>query len=167
MSTEVICIFVDGGNLFHSSREVGIRIDFMKLKELLTNGRRLLRPYYYGADAGIESQSRFYDSLRYIGWDVKTLPLRQYSSGIPFEKGVDVMLVTDMLVGAFRKVYDTAILCSGDKDYVYTVKAIKDMGQRVEVASFENSISKELRLSADRFISLTEHIEKIRREIVQ
>lgn len=164
MPNERICIFVDGGNLFHSSRELGVRIDFSKLKELLAEGRKLLRPYYYGASAGTDKQHGFFDALRYIGWEVKTLPLRQYE-GIPFEKGVDVMLVTDMLVGAQRNIYDTAILVSGDKDYVYTVKAIKELGKKVEVAAFEHSISKELRLSADRFISLTENIDKIKRQI--
>ena len=122
-----------------------------------------MRPIYYGSDANDKGQHRFFDSLRYMGWEVKTLPLRQYEKTL-FEKGIDVMLVTDMLVGAFRKVYDTAILCSGDKDYIYSVKAIKELGKRVIIAGFEHSVSKELRLSADGFISLTQNLDKIKRQ---
>jgi len=163
MSEDPVCIFVDGGNLFHSCRDLGIKIDYNKLKNILSENRSLLRAHYYGADDGTEPQRRFFDALRYYGWEVRTLPLRRYGDGIPFEKGVDVMLVTDMLVGAHRNVYDTAILCSGDKDYVYPVRMLKDLGKRVEIASFEHSLAKELRLVADHFISLTENLDRIKR----
>ena len=130
---ERVCIFVDGGNLFHSAKELGIRVDFEKLKVLvLTENQKLIRPYYYGATKKTEKQSIFFDKLREFGYEVKTLPLRSHVEGekvIEFEKGVDVMLVTDMLVLAHRNVYDTAILVAGDKDYVYAVKALKEMGK--------------------------------------
>ena len=164
MSSENVCIFVDGGNVFHSSRTLGIEIDLEKLRAFLTKDRKLSRSHYYGADSGSEKQRRFFYALKHIGWDVKTLPLRRYEEGTPFEKGIDVMLVTDMLVAAQRNMYDIAILVSGDKDYVYPVKTIKKLGKRVELASFDHSVSTELKLAVDRFISLTDNIDSIQRD---
>jgi uncharacterized LabA/DUF88 family protein len=158
---ERVCVFIDGPNLFHSAKAIDVKVDYVKLKEVLVANRFLIRPYFYCSTAETPEQNRFFDKLRYLGYEVKTLPLRQYD-GIPFEKGVDVMLVTDMLVLAHKDAYDTAILVAGDKDYTYSMKAVKEMGKRVEVASFDPSFAKELRLSADRSISLTESVDKIK-----
>ncbi|HSW57950.1 MAG TPA: NYN domain-containing protein, partial [Dehalococcoidales bacterium] len=43
----------------------------------------------------------------------------------------------------------TAILVSGDADFAYAVQAVKNMGKHVEVAYFENGISKDLLDIAD------------------
>jgi uncharacterized LabA/DUF88 family protein len=154
MSDERVCIFVDGENLFHSQKRQGIEVDYLKLKEILADGRKLVRPYYYGTRISEAMQDKFFDLLRHVGYEVKVLPLIQYGER-RFEKGLDVMLVTDMLVLAHRDVYDVAILVAGDRDYLYAVKALKEMGKRVEVSSFDNSCSRELGLTADSTISLT------------
>jgi uncharacterized LabA/DUF88 family protein len=36
------------------------------------------------------------------------------------------------------------VLVSGDSDYAYALQAVKNMGKHVEVAYFENNISKDL-----------------------
>lgn len=50
------------------------------------------------------------------------------------EKAVDVDLATDML--ELRKIYDVAIILSGDQDYVPAVRKVKDMGKHVINVSF-------------------------------
>ena len=50
------------------------------------------------------------------------------------EKAVDVKLATDMIL--LRDIYDTAIVLSGDQDYVPAVQAVKDSGKRVINAAF-------------------------------
>jgi uncharacterized LabA/DUF88 family protein len=62
----------------------------------------------------------------------------------PTEKGVDVAIATKMLTHAINRAFETAILLSGDKDYLETVRTVKNMGLRVEVVSFRNSLSQEL-----------------------
>ena len=44
------------------------------------------------------------------------------------EKAVDVKLATDLIV--LRDIYDTAIIVSGDQDYVPAVQVVKDSGKR-------------------------------------
>lgn len=60
------------------------------------------------------------------------------------EKGVDVALATKLLVLANNRAFDTAILLSGDKDYLETVKAVKAQGLRAEIVSWRASLSREL-----------------------
>jgi len=60
------------------------------------------------------------------------------------EKGIDVALATKLLVLANNRAFETAILVSGDKDYLETVKAVKSLGMRVEIVSWRNSLSQEL-----------------------
>jgi len=49
-----------------------------------------------------------------------------------------------MLTHAINRAFETAILVSGDNDYLETVRAVKNMGLRVEIVSFRNSLSQEL-----------------------
>lgn len=59
-----------------------------------------------------------------------------------------------MLWQAHNNVYDTAILVSGDADYVPAVEAVKAIGKHVEVAFVERGRSMDLRQTADRFVPL-------------
>ncbi len=70
------------------------------------------------------------------------------------EKGIDVRIATDMLHQAHTNVYDTAILISGDADYVPAVEAVKASGKHVELASLKSGRSHQLTQIADRVIEL-------------
>ena len=71
------------------------------------------------------------------------------SQGIPVEKGIDIMLATDLLYFAWNDFYDVAVLVSGDSDFAYALQAVKNMGKHVEVAYFESGVSKDLLNVAD------------------
>ena len=71
------------------------------------------------------------------------------------EKGVDIMLATDMLQLAWKDLYDTGILVSGDADFAYAAQTVKDMGKFIEVACFEANQSKDLLEVSDSMIELT------------
>jgi len=166
--SERVMIFIDGSNLFHACKSFddGFRIDYVKLKDFLANGRKLIRPYFYGSfdpsdPKNASRQKNFFRFLRSEGYEVVEKPLRM-RDGRKFEKGVDVALVTDMLSLGFEDAYDTTILVSGDGDFVHAIDKIKSMGKRVEVAIFRNAISDDLRLKADKFIALDDYADEIR-----
>jgi len=69
--------------------------------------------------------------------------------GIPVEKGIDIMLATDLLYFGWNDFYDVAVLVSGDADFAYALQAVKNMGKHVEVAYFESGVSKDLLNVAD------------------
>lgn len=78
------------------------------------------------------------------------------------EKGIDVALATKLLVLANNRAFETAILVSGDRDYLETVKAVKSMGIRVEVVSWRRSLSQELAQESSKNVVL---LDDIRAEI--
>lgn len=78
-----------------------------------------------------------------------------------YQKGVDVALATELLKMAREDVYDTAVVVSGDNDYTSAVECVKNMGKRVEVASFRDSLGRDIKQMADKLVSLDNMIAEI------
>ena len=72
------------------------------------------------------------------------------------EKGIDVAIAVESLSLAYDDAYDTALLVSGDGDYVELVEAIKRRGKHVECAMFRNQSAGILQEYADIFRPLDE-----------
>ena len=68
----------------------------------------------------------------------------------------------DMLSLAGR--YDTAVLVSGDEDFVYAVNAVAYKGCRVEIAGFRSNTAPKLIDVADCFIDLGEIGDRVRKD---
>lgn len=167
---ERVMIFIDGSNLYYSLKEMHRRIsfdsqalNFFNFSRMLAKSRKLIRFYYYtGLHSEQEnpekfrSQKKFLDHLRETPYcTVRTGHiLRRGESYI--EKGVDVLLTVDLIRLARLNSYDTAILISGDGDFVEAVKDVQDMGKQVELASFPFSQSNALKNTCDRVIEVTE-----------
>lgn len=60
-----------------------------------------------------------------------------------------------MLKFAYSDSYDTAMLISGDGDFVSALEGVQNLGKHVENAYFNKGHSIYLRETCDRFISLT------------
>ena len=67
------------------------------------------------------------------------------------------MLATDMLKYAWNDRYDIGIIVSGDGDFTYAVKAIKELGKYVEVVAFSSNLSKQLAEESDGHTQLTQN----------
>ena len=65
------------------------------------------------------------------------------------EKGVDIMLATDLLYYAWQDYYDMAVLVSGDGDFAYAIQTLKNLGKYVQVVTFESNQSPDLWEKAD------------------
>ncbi|MCX6004470.1 MAG: NYN domain-containing protein [Chloroflexi bacterium] len=153
-----VAIFIDGSNLYHSLKNNFKRYDlnFAEFARKLCGTRRLIRTYYYNVlqdpsqrVEGTREQGDFLDTLRKTQYLELRLGTTKLAQGIPVEKGIDVMLATDLLYFAANNSYDIAILVSGDADFSYTLQVVKNMGKHVEVAYFEHAVSKDLLTIAD------------------
>ena len=153
-----VAIFIDGSNLYHALRSNLRRYDlnFAEFANKLCGSRRLFRTYYYNVlqdpiqwPDGYREQQEFLNILRKTPYLEVRLGSTKVTQGIPVEKGIDIMLATDLLYFAWNDFYDVAILVSGDSDFAYALQAVKNMGKHVEVAYFENSVSKDLLDVAD------------------
>jgi uncharacterized LabA/DUF88 family protein len=157
-----VAIFIDGNNLFHAARFHNIDIDYNKLLRVLLGDGRLFRAFFYtGVDAGAERQQGFLLWMRRNGFRVVQKELKTFYDGTR-KANLDVEIAVDMLSLAGR--YDTAVLVSGDEDFVYAVNSVAYKGCRVEVVGFRSNTAPKLIDVADCFIDLGEIAEKIRKE---
>lgn len=78
------------------------------------------------------------------------------------EKGVDVALAMQLLRLAALRAFDTAVLLSGDKDYLEIVRAVKSQGMRIEVYSWRGALARELAAeSSANVVYLDDHREQL------
>ena len=160
-----VAVFIDGNNLFHAARFHNIDIDYNKLLRVLLGDGRLLRAFFYtGVDVGAERQQGFLLWMRRNGFRVVQKELKTFYDGSR-KANLDVEIAVDMLSLAGR--YDTAVLVSGDEDFVYAVNAVAYKGCRVEIAGFRSNTAPKLIDVADYFIDLGEIADKVRKEISQ
>jgi uncharacterized LabA/DUF88 family protein len=158
-----VAIFIDGNNLFHAARFHNIDIDYNKLLRLLLGDGRLFRAFFYtGVDAGAERQQGFLLWMRRNGFRVVQKELKTFYDGTR-KANLDVEIAVDMLSLAGR--YDTAVLVSGDEDFVYAVNAVAYKGCRVEIAGFRSNTAPKLIDVADCFIDLGEIAEQVRKDL--
>jgi uncharacterized LabA/DUF88 family protein len=167
-------IFIDGSNVFRSmhnynvQNNVSFRVDYMKLRDELCAGRNMIRAYYYGSEdtSRADLQKGFLEKLKSNGFEVVIRPLKTYQtpSGVEYvsEKGLDIALATDFISLAWEGAFDTAVIVSGDSDYMEAIKRVKQKGRKVEIASFRNSLAAEMRTAGDRTVVLDEIIDNIR-----
>jgi len=162
MEKKRVMIFIDGSNFYHGLKNVvgKTNINFQKLAEKLCGERELVRIYYYNAPVQREDNEEMYRSQQKFFSYLDDIPYFQIKLGrlekrgsTWVEKGVDVRLAVDMLSMAVKKLYDVAILISGDGDFASAIDTIKDLGQHVEVAYVSQTYH--LKTSCDKFIPLT------------
>jgi len=161
--TERVAIFIDGSNFYHGLKSVlgFVQIDFEKFCNLLQNGRRLTRIYYYNAPKnaqenpeGYKHQQQFFSQIKKIPFFELKLGRLVIRNGVPFEKGVDVLITVDMIKYARNNAYDTAILVSGDGDFAAALEFLKEFGKHIENAYFKKGRSMNLANHSDKYINL-------------
>lgn len=152
-SEDRVAIFIDGSNLYHALKSNFGRSDlnFSEFVNRLCGSRRLFRIYYYNVlqdptqrPDGYREQQEFFDVLRRTPYLEVRLGSMKVAQGVPVEKGIDIMIATDLLYFAWNDSYDVAVLVSGDADFAYALQAVKNIGKHVEVAYFESGVSKDL-----------------------
>jgi uncharacterized LabA/DUF88 family protein len=168
---EKIAIFIDGANLYATSRTLGFDIDYRRLLDDFREKGYLVRAVYYTAlaeDQEYSSIRPLIDWLDYNGYKVVTKPLKEFtdSQGRRRAKGnMDIELVVDAMELAEH--IDHFVLFSGDGDFRYLVEALQRKGKKVTVASTVKTkppmIADDLRRQADHFMELASLPESVRR----
>jgi uncharacterized LabA/DUF88 family protein len=173
---ERVAIFIDGSNFYHSVKDTfGLHdneVDFNDLIKILNKGRMLIGVYYYNAplDRGYNmevyrKQQKFFSNLKRIP-DFHVIlcrmrKIRKPDGTIEYTvKGDDIRLAVDMVSSAYENRYDTAILVTGDGDFVPAIKKVQKLGKKVENAYFSVSRSSFLNRVCDFSICLDDVINK-------
>ena len=163
-STERVVIYIDGGNFFRRLKDPQINVpegkffDYSKFANYLANGRKIMSKRYYvgivrNLDSTVKStdlvkhQQKFLTAIENEGFTVKRGRIL-YDLTIR-EKGVDVKIVVDLLVGLFDNLYDTAIIVSSDTDLVPAIKYLKYKKKKIEYIGFSHKPSLGMQRYAD------------------
>lgn len=118
-----IAIFVDVQNIYYTTRDsYGRQFNYRKLWQKLNTEGQIVSATAYAIARNDDSQIKFQDALKHIGFDVKLKPYIQRSDGSA--KGDwDVGITIDVMEAA--KNVDTVVLLSGDGDFDLLLQKIK------------------------------------------
>lgn len=171
-SNQRCAIFIDGANLYATTKALGFDIDYKKLLKDFQARENLIRAFYYTAmieDQEYSSIRPLIDWLDYNGYRVVTKPVREFTDSAGrrrFKGNMDIELAIDALELAPR--IDHMVLFSGDGDFRSLVEAMQRRGVRVTVISTIQTqpamIADELRRQADEFLDLSSLSSRIGRE---
>jgi uncharacterized LabA/DUF88 family protein len=153
-NNERVFIIIDGNNFYHRLKELKLTnllsFDYEKFAHFLF-GRRILasKNYYIGAIReernNPKSKELMVDQQKLIGklqksdWTIKFGHMLK-ADGY-HEKGVDVQIATDILIGAYENLYDTAILVSSDTDLISALAKAREMKKKIEYIGFSHKPS--------------------------
>jgi len=138
-SREKIALFIDGANLYATSRALGFDIDYRKLLTYFQKRGYLLRANYYTAiieDQEYSSIRPLIDWLDYNGFTVVTKTAKEFTDSMGRRKvkgNMDIELAVDAMELAPR--VDHIVLFSGDGDFRSLVEALQRKGVKVSVVS--------------------------------
>jgi uncharacterized LabA/DUF88 family protein len=169
---EKVALFIDGANLYATSKALGFDIDYKRLLQEFRASCYLLRAFYYTAlieDQEYSSIRPLIDWLDYNGYKVVTKPTKEFfdAAGRRKLKGnMDIELAVDAMELAEH--IDHVVLFSGDGDFRRLVEALQRKGKKVTVISTLQTqppmISDELRRQADLFVDLATLQNRIGRD---
>lgn len=150
-----VAIFIDGGNFYRLIRKdslipKGTMFDYVKFSIYLSSGRTVVSNTYYTgivrnhdnsakSQKMVESQQKFLNGMENSGFQIKRSRI-VYDNKIR-EKGVDVQIAIDLVIGAVEDEFDIAILVSSDTDLIPAMRYIRSKGKTVEYVGFSNNPS--------------------------
>lgn len=152
---ERVAVYIDGSNFYFKARSFGVyntqKFDYLGLAKKIAGERECISlRYYIGVvkakyddQKGQElrkGQQKLFSHLRNQGFIIKKGYLMQNNNKF-HEKGVDVKLAVDLLVGAYENIYDTAILISSDTDLIPAISKVKHLDKKIEYVGFSHQPS--------------------------
>ena len=142
-----IIIFIDNSNIFKGFRKYNIKADYEKLKNIITRGRNLQGIFLYEGVVYPMSpeKKKWYEDLSNRSGYVIKASFDKIAFNDAIEKKVDIKIAIDIISLAYENAYDTAVVVSGDGDFVPVVKKVKELDKNVEVWAFRYSLANALK----------------------
>jgi len=147
LEKERCLIFLDHWNVYKNVKLLGIRIDYIKFRDVLSKGDHLVgTSIFVGLLEKItKEKGKFYEFLELNGFHIVYNPVQRIYTGGYKQKGTDLAIYKNATELAHIDSYDKAILVSGDGDFVGLVESLKECNKKIEVWSFKKSLAKELK----------------------
>lgn len=148
-------IFIDGSNFYHTLRKSFFKnnIDFENFCNFLSTGNDLVKIKYYNSPLNrlenpqeYKDQQLFFDYLYTVPLiDIYLGRLEKRANNKKVEKGVDVKLAVDLVVSAYKDLFDVAILLSNDADFIPAIQEATSLNKEVYYIEFPKMKSYHLR----------------------
>ncbi len=171
-TSERVALFIDGANLYATSKSLGFDIDYKRLLTLFRGKCQLVRALYYTALAENDEYSSIrplIDWLDYNGYTMVTKPTKEFTDATGRRKvkgNMDIELAVDAM--KLSESLDHIVLFSGDGDFRPLVAALQQKGKRVSVVSTLQTqppmVSDDLRRQADQFVDLADLLAQVGRD---
>lgn len=169
-------VYIDGANIFYAQKKMGWVLDWKKVADYFTKDKDILDWRYY---VGLrESDEKMFKYLRYlnaIGFTPITKPLKKIKvsdfdqfpqakpTGYIYKSNFDVEMSLDMV--SDKSNFSEIILFSGDSDFNFTIKKLRDLGKNTIVAASKRTLSWELKLACAKVLYLENLKPNIIRDI--
>lgn len=177
---EKVAVYIDGSNFYGylKDKEInfpkGAKFNFKQFVDFLVSDKRQLvsKRYYTGvfrnfdgsdkSKSLVSGQQKFFSNLENDGFTIKRGRIMPVDK-VYKEKGTDVKIAVDLIVGAVDNLYDTAILVSSDTDLIPAISYIKYKKKKIEYVGFAHSPSLGIQKYADLSrLLLPDDIEKFK-----
>lgn len=163
---ERIIIFLDNSNIFNGFKKYNIKADYEKLKRIITKGRKLENIFLYEGvvyPISHEKKKWYEDLTNKSGYQIKA-SFDKITFDEAIEKKIDIQIAVDIISLAYENAFNTAVLVSGDGDFVPVIKKLKNLNKSVEIWAFRYSLANALKdnLEKGRIFYIDDVINEIR-----
>lgn len=143
-------VYIDGANIFYTQKKLGWSLDWVKVKNYIESEKEVVEwRYYVGIKDADEKMQKYLRYLDAIGFYTFTKPLKKIKlndGNYIFKANFDVEIAVDILLDKSK--IDELIIFSGDSDFQYLLKKLKNAGKRAVIYASKKTISWELKLKA-------------------
>jgi uncharacterized LabA/DUF88 family protein len=146
------------------------KIDFCKFSEIICKGAERLRTYYYTCmpyqnNPPTEEERRRFSAMDKFIYTLRKLPRFEvrlgksgWAGGDLVQKRIDMLLAVDLVRLSWGKLIGTAILVTGDSEFVPAVESAKDAGVLVQLYYSRSSIHDELLSAVDESFEISDEL---------
>lgn len=167
-------VYIDGRNLYHSLERFGIdayNYNYIGLIQKIVSGKQILATKYYCAryPAEIDINKHNRDHALYQELEKQGLQIHEgkfkinHDSGRKFaqEKGVDVLLATDLIFDSFHcnEPHDLYIF-SHDTDLLTAIRKVKQKFAHIRIFGCQFNTNNDWRKSCDGIVQIYSNVAK-------
>jgi len=156
-SVKRISVAIDGSNFYHRLKDPQVDLhnllefDYASFAKWLADEKKIVsQTYYVGAirakpgDRKAQklrrNQQKLFSHLEKSGWEIDRGFILRTADGF-HEKGVDVKIAVDIVVGAYENLYDRLILVSSDTDLLPALQVVRKKDKEIEYVGFSHAPS--------------------------
>ncbi len=163
-----IYVFIDASNVWNAVKAEKKFIEYKKIKNWLKKNFNAtnVEIFYYDAypkdgtrEYSLDGKHRFFTYLKKgLGFTVRKKELKRIT--ITSKDGESIMekgnMDIEMVIDAIHNMnkYDTAVLFSGDADFLALVNYLKNGGKKVYIFSSKDNISRELKTGGNGYFDV-------------